>query len=326
MKILIIGAAGMIGTRLAKSIIKNKTNKTKHDITLFDVIAPKLDENDGPCRIKIGDISDSSVAAELINEMPDIIYHLAAIVSGDAESDFKKGWNTNASGTWNLLEEIRKKNISLTGSYKPKFIFTSSIAVFSGPYPNTINDDFSPNPETSYGAQKLVGEILISDYTRKGFLQGIALRFPTIVVRPGMPNKAASSFYSSIIREPLNGIEAILPVHESLCHWFASPQSAISFLLHAAKLDFTKLGNRRSLNLPGISCSITEQISALEEIAGAKISNLIKRHFDPEIDKIVGNWPQNFMATRAIELGFVADKNFKEIIQKYIDEEINLIS
>jgi len=163
----------------------------------------------------------------------------------------------------------------------------------------------------------------LNEYSRKGFLDGVALRLPTIVVRPGKPNKAASSFYSSIIREPLNGIEAILPVPENLCHWFASPLSAVRFLRHAAKLDFKKLGNRRSLNLPGVSCSISEQILALEEIAGTKTSKLIKKIPDKKIEEIVNNWPQNFMADRAIELGFVADKDFKDIIQIYINEEIN---
>ena len=323
MKILIIGAAGMIGMRLARSIIKDDFNGEINDITLFDVIPPKIENYKNSYKIKTGDISDPNIISELINQKPDIIYHLAAIVSGDAEENFEKGWDVNAKGTWHLLEGIRKKFLTSNGSYKPKFIYASSLAVFSGPYPSAINDDFSPNPESSYGAQKLVGEILINEYSRKGFLDGVALRLPTIVVRPGKPNKAASSFYSSIIREPLNGIEAILPVPENLCHWFASPLSAVRFLRHAAKLDFKKLGNRRSLNLPGVSCSISEQILALEEIAGTKTSKLIKKIPDKKIEEIVNNWPQNFMADRAIELGFVADKDFKDIIQIYIDEEIN---
>ena len=323
MKILIIGAAGMIGMRLAKSITKDAFMGRINDITLFDVIPPKIESNKSSYKIKTGDISDPKIISDLISQKPDIIYNLAAIVSGEAEENFQKGWDINTKATWQLIEEIRKEFVASNGSYKPKFIYTSSLAVFSGPYPDVINDDFSPNPETSYGAQKLVGEILISEYSRKGYLDGIALRLPTIVVRPGKPNKAASSFYSSIIREPLNGFEAILPVPENLCHWFASPQSAVGFLKHAAKLDFKKLGNKRSLNLPGVSCSIADQILALEGIAGTKVSKLIKRIPDKKIENIVKNWPQNFIADRAIQLGFSADKNFKEIIKLYIDEEIN---
>jgi nucleoside-diphosphate-sugar epimerase len=323
MKILIIGAAGMIGMRLAKSITKDAFMGRINDITLFDVIPPKIESNKSSYKIKTGDISDPKIISDLISQKPDIIYNLAAIVSGEAEENFQKSWDINTKATWQLLEEIRKEFVASNGSYKPKFIYTSSLAVFSGPYPSAINDDFSPNPETSYGAQKLVGEILISEYSRKGYLDGIALRLPTIVVRPGKPNKAASSFYSSIIREPLNGFEAILPVPENLCHWFASPQSAVGFLKHAAKLDFKKLGNKRSLNLPGVSCSIADQILALEDIAGTKVSKLIKRIPDKKIENIVKNWPQNFIADRAIQLGFSADKNFKQIIKLYIDEEIN---
>jgi nucleoside-diphosphate-sugar epimerase len=323
MKILIIGAAGMIGMRLAKSITKDAFMGRINDITLFDVIPPKIESNKSSYKIKTGDISDPKIISDLISQKPDIIYNLAAIVSGEAEENFQKSWDINTKATWQLLEEIRKEFVASNGSYKPKFIYTSSLAVFSGPYPSAINDDFSPNPETSYGAQKLVGEILISEYSRKGYLDGIALRLPTIVVRPGKPNKAASSFYSSIIREPLNGFEAILPVPENLCHWFASPQSAVGFLKHAAKLDFKKLGNKRSLNLPGVSCSIADQILALEDIAGTKVSKLIKRIPDKKIENIVKNWPQNFIADRAIQLGFSADKNFKEIIKLYIDEKIN---
>ena len=323
MKILIIGAAGMIGMRLAKSITKDAFMGRINDITLFDVIPPKIESNKSSYKIKTGDISDPKIISDLISQKPDIIYNLAAIVSGEAEENFQKSWDINTKATWQLLEEIRKEFVASNGSYKPKFIYTSSLAVFSGPYPSAINDDFSPNPETSYGAQKLVGEILISEYSRKGYLDGIALRLPTIVVRPGKPNKAASSFYSSIIREPLNGFEAILPVPENLCHWFASPQSAVGFLKHAAKLNFKKLGNKRSLNLPGVSCSIADQILALEDIAGTKVSKLIKRIPDKKIENIVKNWPQNFIADRAIQLGFSADKNFKQIIKLYIDEEIN---
>lgn len=323
MKVLIIGAAGMIGLRLAKSIAKDGLNGATPALTLFDVVSPAWDETLGGADILTGNISDPQVAKSLIDARPDVIFHLAAIVSGDAEANFDKGWQINAHGTWHLLEEIRKANLASKGAYCPKFINTSSIAVFGGPYPAAIDDDFPPNPETSYGAQKLVGEVLINDYSRKGYLDGIALRLPTIVVRPGKPNKAASSFYSGIIREPLNGEQAILPVGDtSLRHWFASPRSAVGFLRHAAAIDLQSLGARRALNLPGVSCSIADQIAALEAATGAKTTALIKHAPDPVIERIVLNWAQEFTATRATTLGFKAESDFAQIIQIYMDEEL----
>jgi nucleoside-diphosphate-sugar epimerase len=201
-------------------------------------------------------------------------------------------------------------------------VFASSIAVFGAPFPEAIGDEFLQAPLTSYGTQKAIGELLLADYSRRGFFDGIAIRLPTICVRPGQPNKAASGFFSGIIREPLNGEEALLPVDESVRHWFASPRAAVGFLLHAAALDIGRLGARRSLNMPGVSATVGEQIAALRRVAGERAAALIRRAPDQTIQRIVAGWPQNFDARRALSLGFRADASFDEIIRIHIEEEL----
>ena len=195
---------------------------------------------------------------------PDVIFHLAGVVSGEAETDFEKGYRVNLDGTRALLEAIR----AVGDGYKPKLVFTSSIAVFGAPFPEAIADDFHLTPLTSYGTQKAMCELLLADYTRRGILEGVGIRLPSIVVRPGKPNKAASGFFSGIIREPLAGQEAILPVADSVLHWHASPRSAVGFLIHAAGLTRAQLGNRINLTMPGVCCTVGEQIAALRRIAG----------------------------------------------------------
>jgi nucleoside-diphosphate-sugar epimerase len=223
---------------------------------------------------------------------------------------------------WHLLEALRAEHTASNGSYVPRIVFTSSIAVFGGPYPDRISDTFLSAPQTSYGAQKAICELMLSDFSRKGFVDGLSLRLPTICVRPGKPNLAASSFFSGIIREPLNGKEAILPVPDTVRHWFASPKSAAGFLTHAATLDTARLEGRRALNLPGLSCTVAEQIEALRRIAGPSVADLITPRPDPTIMKIVEGWPRNFDPQRAIALGFRAESSFDEIIETYIAEDL----
>jgi nucleoside-diphosphate-sugar epimerase len=263
----------------------------------------------------VSDLSAPGEAEKLIAQRPDTIFHLAAIVSGEAEADFEKGYRVNLDGTRRLFEAIRKEN------YKPRVIFTSSIAVFGAPFPNAIGDEFLSAPLTSYGTQKAIDELLLSDYSRRGFFDGIGIRLPTICVRPGKPNKAASGFFSGIIREPLAGQEAVLPVPESVRHWFASPRAAIGFLLHAAQLDTARLGARRNLNMPGVCATVGEQIAALRKVAGDKVAKLIRREPDATIMRIVEGWPQNFDPRRALELGFRADQSFEQIIRIHIEDE-----
>jgi nucleoside-diphosphate-sugar epimerase len=201
-------------------------------------------------------------------------------------------------------------------------VFTSSIAVFGAPFPGAIGDEFLNAPLTSYGTQKAIDELLLSDYSRRGFFDGIGIRLPTICVRPGKPNKAASGFFSGIIREPLSGQEAVLPVPETVRHWFASPRAAIAFLLHASKINSEQLGTRRNLSMPGVSATVAEQIEALRKVAGDKVARLIRREPDPTIMRIVEGWPRNFDAKRALALGFRADQSFEQIIRIHIEDAL----
>ncbi len=322
MKVLILGGAGMIGQKLAHNIAKHGLeDNPQPDMILHDIVEPPWT---GPSQPKLltGNITTNETAVSLAALKPDVVFFLAAIVSSDAEANFKAGWDVNARGAWNLLEALRAQHELSGNIYRPKVIFTSSLAVFSGPYPDAIDDDFHNNPQSSYGAQKSVVELLISDYSRKGYVDGLSIRLPTICVRPGKPNLAASSFYSGIIREPLNGQLAILPVPDTLRHWFASPQSAVGFLKLAAELDFNRLEGRRALNLPGVSCTVADQIEALRQIAGNDVVKLIKSVPNPDIANIVMGWPRNIHPERAISLGFRADKDFAGIIQSYIDTEM----
>ena len=299
---LIIGAAGMIGRKLAAEL-------ADQDLILHDVV-PFAGAS------AVSDLSAPGEAEKLVASRPERIFHLAAVVSGEAEADFEKGYRVNLDGTRRLFEAIRKQ------SYRPRLVFASSIAVFGAPFPQAIGDEFLNAPLTSYGTQKAIGELLLSDYSRRGFFDGIGIRLPTVCVRPGKPNKAASGFFSGIIREPLNGEEAVLPVPESVRHWFASPRAAVGFLLHAAALPGEQLGARRNLSMPGVCASVGEQIAALRKVAGERAAQLIRRQPDETIMRIVAGWPQNFDARRALELGFRADESFEQIIRIHIEDEL----
>ena len=278
-----------------------------------------------PLRVRslAGDLSAPGEAERLIAQRPGLIFHLAAIVSGEAEADFEKGYRINLDGTRHLCEAVRKENQKASGAYRPRLVFASSIAVFGAPFPEAIGDEFLSAPLTSYGTQKAIGELLLSDYSRRGFFDGVGLRLPTICVRPGKPNRAASGFFSGIIREPLAGEEAVLPVPKTVRHWFASPRAAIGFLLHAAQLDTAALGARRNLSMPGISATVGEQIEALRRVAGDKAARLIREEPDATIMRIVEGWPRNFDARRALALGFRADASFDEIIRSHIEDELS---
>jgi nucleoside-diphosphate-sugar epimerase len=322
MHVAIIGAAGMIGQKLLARLVKDDGigGRPVSKLTLCDVSAPAVPfVAETYASVATGDFSAPQPIDTLISARPDVIFHLAAIVSGEAETDFEKGYRINLDGMRLLLEAIRAAH-SVDG-YRPRLVFTSSIAVFGAPFPEIINDDFHQTPLTSYGTQKAICELLLNDYSRKFYVDGIGIRLPTICVRPGKANKAASGFFSNIIREPLKGQEAILPVPDSVRHWHASPRSAVGFLIHAAGLDTGLLGGRRNLAMPGVSCTVAEQIEALRRIAGEKAASLIRRVPDETIIAIVGNWPGNFAATRAKALGFVADASFEAIIRTHIEDE-----
>jgi D-erythronate 2-dehydrogenase len=321
MHVLILGAAGMVGRKLIDRLVRDGglNGKTIVRLTLADVVAPQKPAGfAGAVDTVTMDLSVPGEAERIVAARPDVIFHLAAIVSGEAEADFDKGYRINLDGTRALIEAIRRAG----DGYKPKVIYTSSIAVFGAPFPDAIPDEFHLTPLTCYGTQKAIGELLLADYTRRGFLDGVGLRFPTICVRPGKPNKAASGFFSSIIREPLAGLEAVLPVPDTVRHTLASPRAAAGFLVHAATLKHEQLGDRVNLTMPGVSCTVAEQIESLKRIAGPKVAARIRREPDETITRIVAGWPQRFDARRAAALGFRAETSFDDIVRIHIDEEL----
>jgi nucleoside-diphosphate-sugar epimerase len=323
MKILIIGAAGMIGRKLASRLVAEGAlgNQPVGDLTLADVVMTTPPAGfESPARALKVDLSDLGTAGELVAARPDVIFHLAAIVSGEAEADFEKGYRVNLDGMRFLLEAIRREGSEKP--YRPRVVFTSSIAVFGAPLPDWIGDDLATAPLTSYGTQKAIGELLLTDYCRRGFLDGIALRLPTICIRPGAPNKAASGFFSSILREPLVGKEAVLPVSTDARHWFASPRTAVGFLLHAGRMDLSRLGLRRALNMPGLSATVGEEIEALRRVAGERAVALIRQEPDEVIARMVQGWARGFDARRAMELGFVADASFDDLVRAHVEDEL----
>jgi nucleoside-diphosphate-sugar epimerase len=318
MNILVIGAAGMVGRKLCDVLAKSGDlgGHSIDQLTMADTIAAIAPSSSSiPVRTLASDISRPGAAQTLLSDRPQLIYHLAAVVSGEAEADFDKGYRVNLTASQLLFEAVRE------AGYRPRIVFASSIAVFGVPFPEVIPEDFAPRPLTSYGAQKAMVELLLADFSRRNFLDGIGIRLPTICVRPGKPNQAASSFFSNIIREPLKGEPAILPVTEQIRHWFASPRSAVGFLLHAATIDLYRLGSLRILNMPGVSATIEEMIASLKRLGGLKCVNLILRRPDAMIQKIVDGWPRRLDASRAQILGFRAEKSFDEIILAHIEDE-----
>jgi nucleoside-diphosphate-sugar epimerase len=306
MKVLIIGGAGMIGRKLAERLARDGevAGKAISKLTLYDVVpgaAPPGAKM--PVDIRTGDLPAAREADKLLADRPEVIFHLAAIVSGEAEQDFDKGYRINMDGTRGVLEAVRK------AGHKPRLVFASSIAVFGAPFPDAIGDEFLNTPLTSYGTQKNICELLVSDYSRKGFVDGISIRLPTICVRPGKPNKAASGFFSNIMREPLAGQEAVLPVSDGV-------------MLHAAAIDLAKVGPRRALTMPGLAVTVGQQIAALRKVAGDKVVARIRREPDPFIEEIVAGWPRNFEPKRALALGFKADESFEAILRAHIEDEL----
>lgn len=323
MKVLVIGAAGMIGAKLVARLARDGGlggRKISH-LDAVDIVAPTPSQAPFPIATDACDIASVYVPGKLAASRPDVIFLLASVVSGEAEADFDKGYGINLDGTRMLFDALRREQALSGGFYRPRVVFTSSIAVFGAPFPDKIADDYFTTPLTSYGTQKAICELLLSDYSRRGFFDGVAIRLPTICVRPGRPNKAASGFFSNIIREPLKGEPAVLPVEDTVRHHLASPRAAVGFLLHAATLDLGQLGARRALTMPGVSVTVAEQIEALRRVGGDKAVALIERKPDETIRRIVAGWPQQFDAKRAEGLGFQAEKDFDSIIKAHIEDE-----
>jgi nucleoside-diphosphate-sugar epimerase len=319
MHILVTGAAGMIGRKLVARLVKDGKlhGQAIARLTLTDVVAPETPRDfTGAVEASTIDLSAPGAAIKAVASRPDVIFHLAGVVSGEAEVDFEKGYRVNLDGTRALFEAVR------SAGFKPKIVFTSSIAVYGAPFPSSISDDFHLTPLTSYGTQKAICELLLADYTRRGFFDGVGIRLPTICVRPGKPNKAASGFFSGIIREPLAGQEALLPVAESVRHTHASPRAAVGFLIHAAGLTREQLGSRINLAMPGVSCTVGEQIDALRRVAGDKVAARIRCEPDQLVQRIVAGWAERLDAKRARDLGFQAESTFDDIIRVHIQDEL----
>ena len=317
MNVLITGGAGFLGAALARELVARRIlhgedgrEQPISRLTLVDIAPPR--ELDEPCiRIVVGSIADPDVVKRALGADTDAVFHLAAIVSGQAEADFDLGMRANFDATRLLLEHARHNE------NRPRFVFASSVAVFGGTVPPMVQDDTAPAPQSSYGVQKLMCELLISDYSRKGFVDGRALRMPTICVRPGVPNKASSSFASSIVREPLAGKETICPVIPETRMWLMSPRRAIDNLLHGHALQESALSAVRVINMPGLSVTVREMVDALERFAGPTASRYIRWEPDPAVARIVNSWPGRFSTPRAAALGFKADASFDDIVRSH---------
>ncbi len=317
MRVLITGGAGMLGRKLTRRLLERGQlqGEAIDAIDLVDMVEASAESH--TCTVHTADLSQPGEAESLMALDPGVVFHLAAVVSAEAEADFDKGMAVNLDGTRRLFEAVRNR----PGT--PRVVFASSIAVFGAPFPDPIPDDFHPTPLTSYGAQKLIGEALLADYSRRGFFDGIGIRLPTVSVRTGAPNAAASSFFSGIIREPLAGQEAELPVSRDVRHPHASPQAAVGFLVHAAELDTARLEGRRNLTMPAVSVTVGEQIAALEQVAGPEAAGLVVDAPDPAVAAIVAGWPSRFDTARAEALGFKPDNSYKAIIQAYIEDDLD---
>lgn len=312
MQIIITGGAGFIGQRLAKRLLNSPINFD--ELVLVDVGMPP-DPGDKRISCMQMDLSEDGAAKKIINDRTSIVFHLAAIVSSHAEKDFDLGWKVNLDITRQLLEACRHQNKNI------KFVFASSLAVYGGKLPALVNDATVVTPRSSYGTQKAMGELLVNDYTRKHFVDGRVLRLPTICVRPGKPNQAASSFVSSIIREPINGEQAICPVSPGLALWLSSPDTIIENIIRAAMLDGDVFGEWRTVNLPGIGVTVQQMLDSLERITDKETVGRVQFKPDASINNIVSTWPGAIDNTRALQMGFAVDKNFDQFITQFINNK-----
>jgi len=324
MKVLVTGGAGFLGSRLVRALLEHGTVTTAdgREVEIDEVQVADLGPparpfpDDRRLRARYGDLSGAESARQLVTRDTGAVFHLAAIVSGEAEQDFDKGMRVNLDGTRSLLEACRHLPAP------PRFVFASSVAVYGGDMPDVLDDSTPLTPQTSYGAQKAMGELLVGDYSRKGFVDGRALRLPTIVVRPGKPNAAASSFASSVLREPLEGREVRCPVAPETGVWILSPRGVVSAFLHASRLAPEAWGTSRSVALPGMTVTVEEMVKALTRVAGESVAARVRFEPDPFIEKIVYGWPTRFRTKRALAMGFRADERFEDVLEAFIEDDL----
>jgi nucleoside-diphosphate-sugar epimerase len=321
MKILITGGGGFLGFRLARTLLARGQlgGRSISSMTLLDGAFPPGVENLQKVKAVKGDVADAATIASVCSPDTEAVFHLAAVVSGAAEADFDLGMRVNLKGMELLLAQMRQC------AKPPRLVYTSSVAAFGGDLPAVLDDATIANPQTSYGAQKVIGEYLVTDYSRKGFLDGRSLRLPTIVVRAGKPNAAASSFASAVIREPLNGVTYECPVAPETGVWLLSPGKVVEAFIHAWELPPEAWGTRRWLNLPGITASVAQMVEAMRKVAGDAAAQRVLYKSDARIQAIVKTWPVNFRTPRALAMGFKADPDVESVIRAYIaDEKIDV--
>ncbi len=318
MNIVITGGHGFLGQKLCHQLLAqglylpSGEHRTVSSLVLSDIQPAGIPSSDDRVTSVLGDSSDTAILQQLITATTDVVFHLAAVVSGQAEQEFDVGMRINLDGTRHLLEHCRSLGT------KPMVVFASSTAVYGGTLPETLTDQTTPVPQSSYGTQKLMGEMMVNDFSRKGFIDGRALRLPTVVVRPGKPNAAASSFASSIIREPMNGEAAVCPVPTETRLWITSPDRVIDNIIHSTSITADKLGDSRSIALPGISVTVQNMLDALANDVGSAARELVTLKYDPNIDNIVQTWPGNISTDRANALGFGCDTDFSSMIQQHL--------
>lgn len=321
MNVLITGAAGFLGRRLTAAVLERPylvatdgSHQPIEEVRLLDVTAAPP-SSDPRVRITVGDLSDKALLEQLIDTNTSAIFHLAAVVSGQAESDFDIGMRVNLDGTRNLLDICRARG------HRPKVVFSSTVAVYGGNLPVIVDDATRLTPNLSYGTQKAISELLITDYSRRGYIDGRSLRLPTISVRAGKPNTALSSFASGIIREPLNGEPSVCPVAPDTVLWLLSPATVTACFITGHDLDGARLGLDRGIILPGLAVSVGEMVAALERVAGPEVAKLVRWERDPMIERVAATWPGRLDASRAIALGFPTDESYEDVIRQYVAEQ-----
>lgn len=310
MKVLVTGAGGFLGSRLTAALLAGAPDMPAvATLVAVDTTTGRMD--DPRIQWRSGTIADERFTHSVVDDV-DLVYHLAAVVSGQAEAEFDLGMQVNVDGTRSLLDACRRVDKA------PRFVFSSTVAVFGGPLPSLVSDDTVVVPQSSYGAEKAIAELLVHEYSRKGFVDGIVCRLPTVAIRPGAPNAAASSFVSGLVREPLAGIDTTCPVPLDTPLWVASPDTVIANLLHAARVRTSDLGVRRNVHFPGLSVTPGQMLDALERVAGPAVRARVRTSIDERIMQLVCTWPGRFDNSRALHLGFTADRDIDNLIRQFV--------